>query len=66
MQLEYALGGGLNNMLLGLAELLERPALFKAAALCVLGAASTATSAELIEHVLAGLEARTPPQPESY
>ena len=47
---------------LSLAELLERPRLFRAAALCVLEHASSSTPPELIDHVLAGLEARTAPQ----
>ena len=49
-----------------LAELLERPRLFRAAALCVLEHASSSTPPELIDHVLAGLEARTAPQPDSH
>ena len=51
---------------LSLAELLERPRLFRAAALCVLEHASSSTPPELIDHVLAGLEARTAPQPDSH
>ena len=52
--------------MLSLAELLERPRLFKAAALCVLEHASSSTPPELVDHVLAGLEARTAPQPDSH
>ena len=51
---------------LSLAQLLERPRLFRAAALCVLEHASSSTPPELIDHVLAGLEARTAPQPDSH
>ena len=51
---------------LSLAELLERPRLFRAAALCVLEHASSSTPPELVDHVLAGLEARTAPQPDSH
>ena len=36
------------------------------AALCVLEHASSSTPPELIDHVLAGLEARTAPQPDSH